>query len=86
VVGPADDPATAGLHHTALLGTAPGAVVAVGPSDGGDGAPLLAGRTLVGGRPAAYVCRGFVCDAPVTDVGALAERLGTVAGGSGQPG
>jgi uncharacterized protein YyaL (SSP411 family) len=80
VVGAAGDPATAGLHRTALLGTAPGAVVTVGPPYGGDGAPLLDGRALVGGRPAAYVCRRFVCDAPVTDTAALAELLGTVAG------
>ena len=26
------------------------------------GVPLLADRPLLGGRPAAYVCRGFVCD------------------------
>jgi hypothetical protein len=37
--------------------------------------PLLAGRSLVGGRPAAYVCRGMVCDLPVTDVPALAGQL-----------
>lgn len=43
----------------------PGAVVAVaaGPVDG---IPLLLGRTPVDGHPAAYVCRGFVCERPVT--------------------
>src|SRR5207244_6789424 len=30
VVGPPDDPATAALHRAALLGTAPGTVVALG--------------------------------------------------------
>jgi uncharacterized protein YyaL (SSP411 family) len=39
------------------------------------GHPLLAQRPLVGGGPAAYVCRGFVCDAPVTDVAALTAAL-----------
>ena len=38
------------------------------------GVPLLAGRGLVDGRAAAYVCEHFVCQAPVTDAGAL-ERL-----------
>ncbi len=38
-----DDPATAELHRTALLGTAPGAVVAVG-TEGSDEFPLLADR------------------------------------------
>ncbi|WP_030348083.1 thioredoxin domain-containing protein [Streptomyces sp. NRRL S-1022] len=75
VVGP--DPAderTAALHRTALLGDAPGAVVACG-TPGSDEFPLLAGRTLVGGAPTAYVCRGFVCDLPVTDPSALREKL-----------
>ncbi|GGX57706.1 thioredoxin domain-containing protein [Streptomyces minutiscleroticus] len=74
VVGPADDPATRELHRTALLGTAPGAVVAAG-APGSDELPLLADRPLVGGRPAAYVCRNFTCDAPTTDADALKEAL-----------
>ena len=32
-----------------------------------EGIPLLAGRTAVDGRAAAYVCRGFVCERPVTE-------------------
>ncbi|MFG2023783.1 thioredoxin domain-containing protein [Streptomyces sp. NPDC048825] len=74
VVGPADAPATRELHRTALLATAPGAVVAVG-TPGSDELPLLADRPLVEGEPAAYVCRRFTCDAPVTDAGSLREKL-----------
>ncbi|MFE6365639.1 thioredoxin domain-containing protein [Streptomyces sp. NPDC057806] len=75
VVGPSlDDPATRTLHRTALLGTAPGAVVAVGAPES-DELPLLAGRPLVGGEPAAYVCRNFTCDAPTTDPERLREAL-----------
>ncbi|MFF7096810.1 thioredoxin domain-containing protein [Streptomyces rubradiris] len=75
VVGPGpDDERTAALHRTALLGAAPGAVVACGTPDG-DEFPLLAGRTLIDGAPAAYVCRGFVCDLPVTDPEALRAKL-----------
>ncbi|MFJ8183322.1 thioredoxin domain-containing protein [Streptomyces sp. NPDC096105] len=70
-----DDPATAELHRTALLGTAPGAVVAVG-TEGGDEFPLLADRPLVDGAPAAYVCRDFTCDAPTTDPDRLRTALG----------
>ncbi|MFI8358723.1 thioredoxin domain-containing protein [Streptomyces sp. NPDC085612] len=79
VVGRPGDPALAALHRTALLGTAPGAVVAVGPPGAADGGefPLLAGRTLVEDRPAAYVCRHFVCARPTTDPAALAGELGT---------
>ncbi|AEW96219.1 hypothetical protein SCATT_38480 [Streptantibioticus cattleyicolor NRRL 8057 = DSM 46488] len=63
VVGPAEDPATTALHRAALLAPAPGAVVAVG-APGSEEFALLRERGLLDGRPAAYVCRGFVCDAP----------------------
>ncbi|MEV5309932.1 thioredoxin domain-containing protein [Streptomyces sp. NPDC052610] len=67
VVGPAlDDAGTRALHRTALLGTAPGAVVAYGVAGGAE-FPLLADRPLMGGEPTAYVCRNFTCDAPTTD-------------------
>jgi uncharacterized protein YyaL (SSP411 family) len=74
IVGPSlDDPATRSLHHTALTGTAPGAVVAVGRPD--DELPLLADRILVNGEPTAYVCRNFTCDAPTTDPRQLRRAL-----------
>ncbi|MCP9957540.1 thioredoxin domain-containing protein [Streptomyces sudanensis] len=75
VVGPAGDADTDALRRAALLGTAPGAVVAVG-EPGSDEFPLLEDRPLVGGRPAAYVCRRFTCDAPTTDPERLARELG----------
>ncbi|MER5466226.1 thioredoxin domain-containing protein [Streptomyces sp. NPDC002668] len=74
VVGPQDDPATQELHRTALLAPAPGAVIAVGEADSEE-FPLLRDRPLVGGRPAAYVCRNFTCDAPVVDASALGRKL-----------
>ncbi|WP_405806461.1 thioredoxin domain-containing protein [Streptomyces sp. NBC_00210] len=63
------------LHRTALLAKAPGAVVAVGEPDSEE-FPLLHGRTLVDGSPAAYVCRNFACRMPTTDPAELAEQLG----------
>ena len=39
------------------------------------GVPLLLGRPLVAEQAAAYVCRGMVCDAPVTDVDRLLAAL-----------
>ncbi|MFC6062516.1 thioredoxin domain-containing protein [Streptomyces ochraceiscleroticus] len=74
VVGSYDDEATRELHRTALLGTAPGTVVAVG-EPGSEEVPLLKDRPLLDGRPAAYVCRDFTCERPTADPGELAERL-----------
>jgi hypothetical protein len=62
------------LAATARASTSPGAVVVVGEPDA-PGVPLLAGRPLVGGRAAAYVCRGYVCTAPVTDASALSAAM-----------
>jgi len=57
-----------------MASNSPGLVIAHGRPDAG-GHPLLAERPLVRGDAAAYVCRGFVCDAPVTDPAALSAAL-----------
>ena len=83
VVGADDDPDRDELARVARTSSAPGLVVVVGePSEAAPGesddpgtVPLLAGRGLVDGRPAAYVCRGMVCDRPVTDPADLARAL-----------
>ncbi|MBF6330828.1 thioredoxin domain-containing protein [Nocardia transvalensis] len=49
-----------------------GSVVVAGPRDS---APLLAARPPVSGRTAAYVCRGSVCDLPVTSADELRVSL-----------
>jgi len=51
-----------------------GSVIVAGEPDR-PGVPLLAQRPLRGGKPTAYVCRGFVCDAPVTSVDELVRLL-----------
>ncbi|MFI7607200.1 thioredoxin domain-containing protein [Micromonospora sp. NPDC049366] len=68
---PVGDPLLAAAHRHAP----PGAVVVAGRTDQ-PGVPLLADRPMVDGRPAAYVCRGFVCERPVTDVADLVGQLG----------
>ncbi|RDI73704.1 thioredoxin domain-containing protein [Gaiella occulta] len=62
IAGPVGSP----VARAALEPFAPNAVVAVGPAEG---VPLLAGKDLVDGRAAVYVCERFVCRAPVTDAG-----------------
>ncbi len=81
VVGSPEDPGRAALETVARRATSPGCVVVVGEPDGSTGSdedvlPLLAGRTLVGGSAAAYVCRGLVCERPVTSAEELAAALG----------
>ena len=73
IVGPPDDDRTKSLHAAAAFGATPGAVIALG--SGSDGVPLLAGRGLVEGRPAAFVCRDFVCGLPVTTASELLATL-----------
>jgi hypothetical protein len=60
IVGPVDSP----VSRAALEPFRPDTVVAVGPSEE---VPLLAGKDLVNGEPAVYVCERFACQAPVTD-------------------
>jgi hypothetical protein len=62
------------LERVARSSVAPGLVVVAG-SPGQPGVPLLADRPLLGGAAAAYVCRGFVCAAPVSDPDALRAAL-----------
>jgi uncharacterized protein YyaL (SSP411 family) len=75
VVSPSDDdPLGRELLGVARASSSPGLVLDHGRPDA-EGHPLLAQRPLVGGGAAAYVCRGFVCDAPVTDAAALTAAL-----------
>jgi uncharacterized protein len=67
IVGPPDSD----VARAALRGLDPNAVVAVGPSEE---VPLLAGKGLVDGKPAVYVCERFACQAPVTDPKTFTDR------------
>jgi hypothetical protein len=59
------------VARAALAGFEPNAVVAVGPDET---VPLLAGKALVQGKTAVYICERFVCRAPVTDPAEIADR------------
>ena len=52
---------------------APGGAIVVGGAVGSS--ELLAGRDRVAGADAAYVCRGRVCDLPVTGAEGLAAAF-----------
>jgi uncharacterized protein YyaL (SSP411 family) len=78
--GPYEIAIVGGDDHPELLDTAwrlapPGAVIVAGEPDR-PGVPLLRDRPTVDGRPTGYVCRGFVCDRPVTSAADLAAQLG----------
>ena len=67
VVGAHGDPVTAELAAALLDAYEPDLAVAFGDGRDDLGVPLLSGRALVDGRPAVYVCSGFICAAPATD-------------------
>jgi uncharacterized protein YyaL (SSP411 family) len=75
VVGNHQDPLRDELERAARRSVSPGAVVVVG-TPGAAGVPLLAGRGLLDGKAAAYVCRGMVCERPVSTTEELRELLG----------
>jgi uncharacterized protein YyaL (SSP411 family) len=68
IVGPPDSE----VARAALEPFQPNTVVAVGPAEG---VPLLAGKGLVDGKPAVYVCENFACQAPATEPHNLSKAL-----------
>jgi uncharacterized protein len=54
----------------------PSLVLAGGAGDDARGIALLDGRG--GDAPVAYVCRGYACDAPTSDVAELATQLDAI--------
>jgi uncharacterized protein YyaL (SSP411 family) len=73
VIGAAGDAARAALEARARWSAPGGAVVLAGQP--GSKHPMLAGRELISGLAAAYVCHGFVCDRPVTSPDDLHAQL-----------
>jgi uncharacterized protein YyaL (SSP411 family) len=62
------------LRRAALEGFQPNTVYAFA-DEPVDSVPLLAGKDLVGGKAAAYVCERFACQAPVTSADDLRAAL-----------
>ena len=61
------------LERAAAEQYVPALVLAGGASE--DGVALLAGRTALDGRAAAYVCRNYACEVPATTAAVLGEQL-----------
>jgi uncharacterized protein YyaL (SSP411 family) len=53
----------------------PNLVVAAGSGEDAAAVPLLAGRSMLNGLPAAYLCERFSCQAPVADPVELRQLL-----------
>jgi uncharacterized protein YyaL (SSP411 family) len=68
------DPAGDPLVTAAFRYAPPGTVIVAGDPDR-PGVPLLADRPLRDGLATAYVCKGFVCERPVTSTDDLVARL-----------
>ncbi|MEO7997137.1 MAG: thioredoxin domain-containing protein [Gemmatimonadaceae bacterium] len=50
-------------------------LVLVSGREGEDSGALLANRSALGGKATAYLCRGFVCEAPTSDPNELEQQL-----------
>ena len=74
IVGEPGDPRTNELFAAAISAVHGGAGVVVGEPNA-PGIPLLADRPLVANAPAAYVCRGYICDRPVSTPEALINAV-----------
>jgi len=78
IAGDPGDERTRALLREVWRRFLPGAVLAAAPPGDGEAEkaiPLLQGRELVDGSPAAYVCERFVCRRPVTEPAELAAEL-----------
>src|SRR5919201_2478909 len=76
VVGAGSDPRTTRLLDVARTHYLPNRLLAAAPPDGdGEGIALLADRRAVNGVPTAYLCAGFVCQAPTSDAAELERQL-----------
>jgi uncharacterized protein len=79
VVGESDDPAFRSLLHAVYSASLPNRILLTLPPGGSlPAAHPAAGKGLVDGKSAAYVCEGPVCSLPVTEAETLLETLARV--------
>ncbi len=79
IVGPRADQGTRALLDVAHGRYLPNKVVAGHdpglPLNGSMASPLLENKSMIDGRPTAYVCHNYACQQPVTEPEALASQL-----------
>jgi uncharacterized protein len=86
LVGPRDSDSVQGFLRVAHAGFLPNKMLALSdpalPSTAAleKQIPLLQGKTLVSGQPAAYVCKNYACQLPSRTADELKKALGTDAG------
>jgi len=73
IAGAPDDPATRALVEAVWRSPDPNRVLVLVTPGIDKLLPPAEGKTTVDGKPAAYVCRDFTCEAPTTDPEALAR-------------
>jgi len=75
IIGEPEDPQTRRLLDVIRERFVPNRLVAVAPPGNGLAIPLLADRNALDGGATAYLCEGFVCQAPTADPAELARQL-----------
>ena len=76
IVGPSEDPATEALRRAVFESPVPHRILtALAPGEALPVSHPAAGKTMVEGKPAAYVCVGQVCSLPITEPDALRAAL-----------
>ncbi len=75
LAGERSDPAFKALERVVAEQYVPSLVLAGESVGAGTIVKLLEDRPLLDGKPTAFVCRGYSCDAPVTEAEALKDQL-----------
>jgi hypothetical protein len=75
IIGEPDSPDTMKMVAVIRNAYRPNLIVASGAESNDQRIALLAQRPMVNGRATAYLCRRFVCKAPVTEPDELAAQL-----------
>ncbi len=77
VIGEPGHPETKALTHAAWREPSPSRIVqVVAPDTALPPSHPAAGKTLADGKPTAYICRGTICSAPITEPDALQAKAG----------